>query len=235
VARDERAAREALAHACRQLGIALPHVSVEPLPEQDWVLASQEQFQPLRVSERLWVVPSWRQPVDPGAVNLLLDPGLAFGTGSHPSTRLCLQWLEQALQGGETVVDYGCGSGILAIAALKLGAARALGVDIDPNALATARDNARLNGVHAEFFDAAAPLAVEADLVVANILANPLKLLAPLLARLTRPGGRIALAGLLTPQCAELSAAYGAWFEIEGSREEEGWACLSAVRRTAAC
>ena len=235
VAREEHTARERLAQACRDLGMAVPPVGVEQVPEQDWVQASQSQFEPLRVSERLWVVPSWRAVVDPQAINLRLDPGLAFGTGSHPTTRLCLQWLEREVKGAETVLDYGCGSGILAIAAMKLGAGRAVGVDIDPNALATARDNARLNGVHAEFADAAAPIALEADLVLANILANPLKVLAPALARLTRAGGKLALAGLLCGQTAELAAAYAPWFELDGSREAEGWACLSAVRRRPAC
>jgi ribosomal protein L11 methyltransferase len=231
MARDEATARALLEQACGELAIALPPARAEQVPEQDWVRSSQAQFGSLRISDRLWVVPSWQEPVDPDAIQLRLDPGLAFGTGSHPTTRLCLQWLEREIRGGERVLDYGCGSGILAIAAMKLGALQAVGVDIDAPALDAARANARVNGVACEFIDAKAPLPLEADLIVANILANPLKLLAPALARLVRAGGKLALAGLLTPQAGEVAACYRPWFEIEDLADEEGWTRISLIRR----
>src|SRR6195256_4006227 len=186
--------------ACNLAGIAVPIHKLRSVPDEDWVAKSREQFGPIRVSAHLWIVPTWRAPPDPDALNLVLDPGLAFGNGAHPSTRLCLQWLERSIAGGETVLDYGCGSGILTIAALKLGARRAVGVDIDPGAVATAGDNARRNGVAGEFLGVVAPLTFIADVVIANILANPLMVLAPVLASRCRQGGRIALSGILSEQ-----------------------------------
>jgi len=146
-----------LLRACNLAGVAVPLHELRSVPDEDWVAKSREQFGPIRVSAHLWIVPTWRAPPEPEAINLVLDLGLAFGTGSHPSTRLCLQWLERSIVGGETVLDYGCGSGILAIAALKLGALRAVGVDIDPDAVTAARANARRNGVAGEFFEGSAP------------------------------------------------------------------------------
>jgi ribosomal protein L11 methyltransferase len=164
-------------------------------------------------------------------VNLLLDPGLAFGTGTHPSTRLCLRWLERRITGGETVLDYGCGSGILAIASLKLGAARAVGVDIDPEAVAIAETNARRNEVEGEFFESGSLPAFAADMVVANILANPLKVLAPIIAGRCRSGGYVALSGILADQAADVESAYAPWLSLEVSAKEEGWVCLSGRKR----
>ncbi|MNC84664.1 Ribosomal protein L11 methyltransferase [compost metagenome] len=195
--------------------------------------ASRDQFAPIRISQRLWIVPSWHAPPDPGAINLLLDPGLAFGTGSHPTTRLCLNWLERMVRGGETVLDYGCGSGILAIAAMKLGAARADGVDIDQQALLAARANALHNRVQATFHGAADAVQHPAQIVVANILAHPLIVLAPLIARLTARGGVLALAGLLAGQEEEVRAAYAPWFDFEVPGQDEGWMLLSGTRRAA--
>jgi ribosomal protein L11 methyltransferase len=234
MARDEASGRALLAQAAADVGVAVPDPIVEVVPEQDWVRASQAQFEPIAVSQRLWVVPSWHEPVDVAAINLLLDPGLAFGTGSHPTTRLCLRWLEQEVHGGESLLDYGCGSGILAIAAMKLGAAVARGVDIDPHAVEAARANAELNGVRCEFSGADAPITVQSDLVVANILANPLKVLAPAIARLTRGGGRLAIAGLLAPQADELKARYAAWFTPRNVTCEDGWARVDFVRNDCA-
>ena len=221
---------ELLARACDATGIAVPPHELRCIPEEDWVAKSREQFGPIRVSARLWVVPTWHAPPESQAINLVLDPGLAFGTGSHPSTRLCLQWLERAVTGGETVLDYGCGSGILAIAAMKLGAHRTVGVDIDPDALAVARANASRNGVAAEFLDSSTPLAFTADIVVANILANPLMLLAPLLASLCTQGGQIALSGILSGQTREVEASYAPWITFAPPMEADGWVCLSGVR-----
>jgi ribosomal protein L11 methyltransferase len=210
---------------------AVPAHTIEPVPEADWVRASQAQFEPIRVSDRLWIVPSWHVPPDPAAINIALDPGLAFGTGSHPTTRLCLRWLERHVRPDALVLDYGCGSGILAIAALKLGARAAVGVDVDAAAVGAARANAAANGVAARFLGTDAPLDVVADLVVANILANPLKLLAPVLATHCRRDGRLALAGILERQAGEVTAAYSPWFELARFEAEDGWVALEGVRR----
>jgi ribosomal protein L11 methyltransferase len=217
--------------ACARAGIAPPPCRVREVAEQDWVRASRDQLAPIRVSPRLWIVPSWHEAPAPGAVNIVLDPGLAFGTGHHPTTRMCLRWLERVVRGGETVLDFGCGSGILAIAAMKLGAAHAEGVDIDGQALLAARRNAMHNRVQATFHNAADALRQPARIVVANILARPLVVLAPLLARLTAQRGRLALAGLLAEQAGEVCVAYGQWFDFEAPEEDEGWALLSGVRR----
>jgi ribosomal protein L11 methyltransferase len=222
-----------LAGACIQAGVALPPHCVEPVAEQDWVRASRDQFAPIRVSSRLWVVPSWHEPPDPAAINLLLDPGLAFGTGSHPTTRLCLGWLEREVRGGESVLDYGCGSGVLAIAAMKLGAARADGVDIDAQALLAARANALHNRVQVSFHGAADDIQQPAQIVVANILAHPLIVLAPLIERLTAARGRLALAGLLAQQADEVRAAYEPWFDFDAPAQDEGWTLLTGTRRAA--
>jgi len=217
--------------ACARAGVAAAPACVREVADEDWVRASREQLAPVRISPRLWIVPSWHPVPDPDAVAIALDPGLAFGTGHHASTRMCLRWLERVMHGGETVIDFGCGSGILAIAAMKLGAARADGVDIDEQALLAARRNAMHNRVQATFYGAADALQQPARIVVANILVRPLIVLAPLLARLTAHGGRLALAGLLAEQAAEVRAAYAPWFDFEAPEVEEGWALVSGRRR----
>lgn len=209
----------------------LPRYIVEEVAEQDWVRLTQSQFEPIRISERLWITPTWHTAPDENAINLVLDPGLAFGTGSHPTTRLCLQWLERNIQGGEFVLDYGCGSGILAIAAMKLGAGRTVGVDIDPQAIVASRQNAEQNQASAEFFLPNDAPNVVADILVANILTNPLKVLAPLLAQSVKPGGKIVLSGVLATQADDVLAVYRQFFEIAVAAEDEGWVCLAGVRR----
>ena len=220
--------------------ISLPRYRLAKVPEQDWVRLSQAQFTPIQISSRLWIVPSWHQIPDPAAVSLILDPGLAFGTGSHPTTQLCLAWLDENLRGGEDVLDYGCGSGILAIAALKLGAGHAVGIDIDPQAVVASRDNAlrnQLDQMKAEFYtahsapQAALATAAWADVVVANILANPLIILAPLLMSMTRKGGCIALSGILRDQAEEVERIYRQWFEMRIAGEQEGWVLLTGTRK----
>jgi ribosomal protein L11 methyltransferase len=206
-------------------------ILTEHVADQDWVRATQSQFQPVHVSSRLWVVPTWHAAPEPDAINLVIDPGLAFGTGTHPTTRLCLKWLDANLRGGESVLDYGCGSGILAIAAMKLGAAHATGVDIDPLALLAARNNAMQNQVQIEFIAAESGAPEPVDIVAANILANPLKLLSPLLARMTRRGGHILLSGVLDHQASEVEDAYRADFDLYELQHEDGWVLISGRKR----
>ena len=225
-------ARALLEAAANDAGLAtLPRFRIEHVADEDWVRKTQAQFEPIRVSNRLWIVPSWHDAVDAAAINISLDPGLAFGTGSHPTTQLCLRWLESVVHDRATVIDYGCGSGILAIAAAKLGALRVVGVDIDPDAVAAAQANARINQVVAEFFASTRPITEIADVLVANILANPLKVLAPALATHVRKGGRLALAGLLTPQADEVVAAYAADFRMHAVAAQDGWTLLEGARR----
>ena len=220
-----------LAEAAAAAGLpAAPEFTVETVEEQNWVQLTQSQFDPIRVSDRLWIVPSWHEAPDPSAVNLILDPGMAFGTGSHPTTRLCLEWLERNVEPGVSVLDYGCGSGILAIAAARLGAGRVAGVDIDPQAVEAANANAERNGVVADFADSAEALAGEYDLVVANILSNPLRVLAPAICAHVRPGGRLALSGILREQAEEIIAIYAQWLPLQVADVREDWVCLSGVR-----
>ena len=227
----EKNLRGLLERAMAASGIsATPDYKITEIPEQDWVRLSQSQFAPIRVSSRLWIVPSWHARPDPAAINIILDPGLAFGTGRHPTTRLCLDWLDQHLSPGCSVTDYGCGSGILAIAAAKLGAARVQGVDIDEQAVLSSRYNAERNLVAAEFSNADQALPEPSDVVLANILSNPLKVLAPLLARLTAPGGSLVLSGILPPQAADVADAYRPWFDIEAPAMDDGWVRLSGTR-----
>ena len=216
-----------IAAAAAAAGIAdLPEIELEDVAEQDWVRLTQSQFDPIRVNQRLWIVPSWHAAPDAHAINLVLDPGLAFGTGSHPTTFLCLQWLTENLHGGETLLDYGCGSGILGIAAAKLGAASVLGVDIDDNALIAARDNAANNGVMLALRHSKERLEERFDIVVANILTNPLCVLAPLLAGRVAPGGRIVLSGVLAAQAEQVIAAYAPLLALRVGAEHEGWVRL---------
>lgn len=220
-----------LTEAASALGLnEIPEYAVEPVAEQNWVQLTQSQFDPIRVSGRLWIVPSWHETPDPAAVNLILDPGMAFGTGSHPTTRLCLEWLERNVSDGCTMLDYGCGSGILAIAAARLGAGQVAGVDIDPQAVDAARANAERNGVSALFADSAEPVAGEYDLVVANILSNPLRVLAPAICAHVRRGGRLALSGILREQADEIIAIYAQWMPLQVADTREDWVCLAGVR-----
>jgi len=220
-----------IAAAATIAAIAPPAFSVTPLEEQDWVRRSQAQFGPIRVAERLWIVPSWHSPPDPKAIVVRLDPGLAFGTGSHISTRLVLENLERKLQGGERVLDYGCGSGILAVVAGKLGAGEITATDIDPQALATTAANAADNGVTLNVVAPESLLPGTFDLVLANILAGPLIELEPLLAARTRAGGRIVLSGILETQAADVAAAYARDFDAVVLAAEEGWALVGGARR----
>jgi ribosomal protein L11 methyltransferase len=211
------------------LGETPPYACAE-LAEQNWVELTQSQFEPIRVSQRLWIVPSWHVAPDPAALVLVLDPGMAFGTGSHPTTRLCLEWLERTVTRGASLLDYGCGSGILAIAAAKLGAGDVLGVDIDPQAIVAARNNAERNEIAASFADSALPIKGQFDIVVANILANPLKALAPAISAHVCKGGRLALSGILFEQTDELISAYSPYIALSVADTNDGWVCLAGQR-----
>jgi ribosomal protein L11 methyltransferase len=193
-----------------------------------------DDYHPMPFGKRLWVCPSWREPPQADAVNLMLDPGLAFGTGTHPTTALCLKYLDGAVEGNELVVDYGCGSGILGIAALLLGAKHMIGVDIDPQALTATGDNAERNGIDASQYEIYLPEAtpaVQADMTVANILAGPLMSLAPHMAELTRTGGKLALSGLLAEQADEVSACYDQWFIMNPAEQMGDWVILTGIKR----
>jgi ribosomal protein L11 methyltransferase len=221
----------ALAEASSAVGLAaVPPFTCEEVAEQNWVQLTQSQFDPIRVTDRLWIVPSWHDAPDTDAINIELDPGMAFGTGSHPTTRLCLEWLCEAVTEGVSVLDYGCGSGILGIAAARLGAGDVLGIDIDEKAVEAARDNAARNQVSMRLQHSGQPLGEQFDLVVANILTNPLKVLAPLLAARVAPGGRIALSGVLAEQAEDVIAAYAPFITLEVGATHEGWVRLQGHR-----
>jgi ribosomal protein L11 methyltransferase len=227
----ETDARRLVREATKAAGLAVaPDFSLRQVADEDWVQKTQAQFGPIEIGARLWVGPSWHEPPS-GRASVRLDPGLAFGTGAHPTTRLVLQFLESTVRGGESVLDYGCGSGILAIAAAKLGAAYVDAVDLDPQAVQSASANARANGVALR---ATLPEAIPTafyDIVVSNILAQPLIMLAPLLAARTAASGRIALAGILESQAADVAAAYGMWFDIQTTGVEDVWVLLEGMRK----
>ncbi|MEA3117662.1 MAG: ribosomal protein methyltransferase [Paraburkholderia sp.] len=222
------------AAAANALGLAaVPSFRVREVADEDWVRLTQSQFEPIPIGKRIWVVPSWHDAPDPDALVLELDPGLAFGTGSHPTTRLCMEWLEHVLKPGQSVLDYGCGSGILAILAKKCGAAPVFGIDIDPQAVESARQNSVRNRAEVTYGLPEACPSSEFDVVVANILSNPLKLMASMLASKVKPGGRLTLSGVLARQADEVAAAYAPWIEIDVWRELDGWVCLTGTKRAA--
>ena len=216
--------------------LASSNERVEILEDKDWEREWMQHYQPMQFGERLWVCPSWLEPPDPTAINLLLDPGLAFGTGTHPTTALCLAALAGLDLSDTTAVDYGCGSGILAVAALKLGTRELLAVDNDPQALAATLDNASRNAIPAKQLEVALPGAYEAqawsaraDLVVANILAGPLIDLSDTLLALLKPGGTLLLSGLLASQAEVVCAHYASQIKIAVSGETDGWVCLQGT------
>ena len=220
-----------LAEAARAAGFdAVPPFTTETVAEQNWVQLTQSQFDPIRITDRLWIVPSWHEAPDADAINIELDPGMAFGTGSHPTTRLCLEWLCEAVVPGCSVLDYGCGSGILGIAAAKLGAGEVLGIDIDEKAVEAARDNAARNHADMRLQHSAVPLGDAFDLVVANILTNPLCVLAPAISARVAPGGRVALSGVLETQAAQVIEAWAPYIALHVGAAHEGWIRLEGRR-----
>jgi len=212
------------------------HYKIEQIEDKDWEREWMENFHPMRFGERLWICPSWRDVPDPDAVNVMLDPGLAFGTGTHPTTALCLAWLDGLDLAGKTIIDFGCGSGILAIAALKLGAAQAIGIDIDPQAIQASRDNAERNGVSDRlslYLPHQQPDNLSADVVVANILAGPLRELAPLIGVLPKAGGHLGLSGVLASQAESVCEAYADRFQLDPVAEREEWCRITGIRASA--
>ena len=223
-----------IAHLQLLCGGTLPEHHLERIEDQDWERSWMDNFQPMRFGQRLWIVPSWHAAPEPDAVNLLLDPGLAFGTGTHPTTALCLEWLDGQKLDDCHVIDFGCGSGILAIAALLLGAPQAVGTDIDPQALEASRDNASRNGIDPARFPVYLPADMPqqpADVVLANILAGPLVSLAPQITALVKSGGRLALSGILAEQAEEVRAAYAGAFDLDPTTSKDGWVRISGVKR----
>lgn len=213
---------------------AVPAFTTRKVEDEDWVRLTQSQFEPIHIGTNIWVVPSWHEAPDPDALILELDPGLAFGTGSHPTTRLCMEWLEAHPAPGKSVLDYGCGSGILAMVAKKLGADDVAGVDIDPQAIESARANAERNRVEIDYYlpDTFAASGNERhaggkfDIVVANILSSPLKLMAPMLAGRVAAGGHLILSGVLARQAEEVAAAYAPFIKLGVWAEQDGWVAL---------
>ena len=224
-----------IAEAAAAIGLATPPAfTTRDVADADWVRLTQSQFEPIHIGTNIWVVPSWHEAPDPNGLILELDPGLAFGTGSHPTTRLCMEWLEAHPAPGKSVLDYGCGSGILAMVAKKLGADDVTGVDIDPQAIESARANAERNGCEITFY-VPNELAVSAnerhasgkfDTVVANILSSPLKLMAPMLSGRVAPGGSLVLSGVLARQAEEVAAAYAPFIKLGVWAEQDGWVAL---------
>ena len=205
--------------------------TVTEVADQDWVKLTQSQFDPIHVSDRLWITPTWHEAPTDGSINIELDPGLAFGTGSHPTTFLCLRWLDAHMPQGAAVLDYGCGSGILAITAAKLGAGKVVGVDIDKQAIRASHDNATQNQVNIEVYLPDAQPEGQFDVVVANILANPLRMLGQMLAGRVKTDGQIVLSGILAEQVEEISALYQQWFDMKPATIQDGWACLFGTKR----
>ncbi|MBC7683662.1 MAG: 50S ribosomal protein L11 methyltransferase, partial [Bdellovibrionales bacterium] len=224
-----------VAEAAAAIGLAeAPAFSVRDVSDQDWVRLTQSQFAPIHIGTNIWVVPSWHEAPDPTALILELDPGLAFGTGSHPTTRLCMEWLEAHPAPGKTVLDYGCGSGILAMVAKKLGAGDVAGVDIDPQAIESARENAARNHCEIDYYlpddfavsSKAHHASGRFDIVVANILSSPLKVMAPMLAGRVADGGALILSGVLARQADEVAGAYAPFIKLGVWAEQDGWVAL---------
>ena len=224
-------AKQIISILSQETGIATFEFSTEIVAEQDWVRATQAQFEPIKITDKLWIVPTWHTAPNTDAVNIALDPGLAFGTGSHPTTHLCLEWLTQQQLTNCSVLDYGCGSGILAIAAQKLGAQHVVGVDIDAQAIIASRYNAQQNQVNIEFCSADAFTHATFDVVVANILSSALMVLAPAIAKYCKTGGQIALSGILVEQQNQLIARYNEWFNMDAPCQKDAWILLTGTKR----
>jgi ribosomal protein L11 methyltransferase len=232
---DKEHAMEPIIHylETQQSNKLIDHFYLQPLDDQDWERSCLTDFKPLRFGQRLWICPSWLTPPEPHAVNIILDPGLAFGTGTHPTTALCLTWLDAHIQPGQTVIDYGCGSGILALAALKLGAKHVIAIDHDPQALTATRSNADRNAITPSQLETYLPDDIHpqpADMLIANILAQPLIELAPLFATLLKPNGQLLLSGILAEQADEVITRYLPWFSMQAPAYQQEWVRLTGTR-----
>ncbi|MDC0182880.1 50S ribosomal protein L11 methyltransferase [Nitrosomonadales bacterium] len=205
------------------------HTSI--VQDQDWVKLIKSQFFPIKIHKKLWVIPTWHKIQDKKAINLFLDPGLAFGTGAHPTTHLCLSWLLNNVNENNTVLDYGCGSGILSIASKKLGAKEVFGVDIDTKAIEASQENAKKNNVEIFWSNSQNKKNFKVDIVVANILSSALIVLAPVLASFCKTDGEIALSGILKPQEKLVKKVYSKWFDIKPSTTKEGWVMVIGTKR----
>jgi len=210
---------------------AVLSLSIEEVEDKDWVKSTQTQFSPIRINDKLWIIPTWHKIQDKNAINLLLDPGLAFGTGAHPTTHLCLLWLLDNINQNLSVLDYGCGSGILGIAAKKIGAKKVIGVDIDSQAVKASKDNSEMNNVKISWSNAKEKIDFKADLIVANILSSALSILAPILAEYSITNGRIALSGILESQEDDIKKIYSPWFDFDPSYKKDGWILISGTKR----
>lgn len=209
-------------------------IMVELVEDADWERVCMQDFKPMQFGERVWICPSWDEPPVPDAVNILLDPGLAFGTGTHPTTALCLEWLDAQELKGKLVIDYGCGSGILAIAAVLLGASRVIAIDNDPQAILASESNRALNGINATQMTVhlpGVPDHPQADILVANILSGPLEQLTPIIAALVKPGGRLILSGVLSVQTTSLMDSYRPFFEMLAPVTRDEWVRVEGIRR----
>jgi len=222
----------------KQGGETISAIEIQDLADQDWEKSWMDRFHPMQFGNQLWICPSWSSPPDPDAVNIMLDPGLAFGTGTHPTTALCLEWLDQQDLQDKQVVDYGCGSGVLAIAAALLGAKRVVAVDNDPQAITATAANRERNLLDATRLAVCLPdefppqpALLPADILLANILAGPLQELAPTFASIVRPGGDLVLSGILPEQAPDLLAHYQQWFQMSPPAERDGWTRLCGTRR----
>jgi ribosomal protein L11 methyltransferase len=207
---------------------------VEQLEDKDWEREWMDNFHPMKFGERLWICPSWREIPEPDAINVMLDPGLAFGTGTHATTALCLEWLESIDLTGKTVIDFGCGSGILAIAAIKLGAAKVVGIDIDPQAITASKENAARNGVVDQlelFLPEEQPENLVADVVIANILAAPLRELSSIITAHVAPGGALAMSGVLDTQALDVASYYSENFTLDAIAEQQEWCRISGIKK----
>lgn len=223
--------RQVIEHKAEQLEQKNIDLKIEILEDKDWIREWMDSYHPIQFGQRLWVCPSWREVPDTNAVNLILDPGLAFGTGTHPTTALCLEWLDSVDCQDKSIIDYGCGSGILGIAGLLLGASSMIGIDIDPQAVEATQANAERNSICADRYEVKLPpydKDVEADIVVANILAGPLAELAETIAKLVKQDGLLALSGILESQAHSVVEAYKPWFKIESMVEKEEWVRIVA-------